>query len=99
MRERLEKRPLDFYILCRALAATWAFMPFQVFFLQARGLSLSAIFDLNVVFSLATVVFEVPTGVYADRYGRRVAMALGGFVMTAACALFVLGGGNFWIYA
>jgi hypothetical protein len=99
MWQRLEKRPLDLYILCRALAATWAFMPFQVFFLQARGLSLSAIFDLNVVFSLATVVFEVPTGVYADRYGRRVAMALGGFVMTAACAFFIIGGGNFWIYA
>lgn len=98
MWQRLRQRPLDLYVLYRGLALTWAFVPFQVYFLQARGLSLSDIFDLNVVFSLATVAFEVPTGIFADRFGRRAAMALGGFVMSVACVLFVLGGG-FWIYA
>jgi sugar phosphate permease len=98
MWERLKQRPLDLYILYRSLALTWAFMPFQVFFLQSRGLSLAAIFDLNVVFSLATVCFEVPTGIYADRNGRRVAMASGGLVMAVACAFFIVGG-DFWVYA
>jgi predicted MFS family arabinose efflux permease len=98
MWDRLKQRPLDLYILYRSLALTWAFMPFQVFFLQARGLSLAAIFDLNVVFSLATVALEVPTGIFADRNGRRVAMALAGVVMAVACGFFLLGGG-FWVYA
>lgn len=98
MWDRLRRRPLGLYFLYRSLAMTWAFMPFQVYFLEGRGMSLASIFDLNVVFSLATVVLEVPTGIYADRRGRRVAMALGGLVMTAACVLFVLGGG-FWVYA
>ena len=95
---RLRQRPLDLYIAYRTLASTWAFMPLQVLYLEQRGLELSAIFDLNVVFSLATVAFEVPTGMYADRRGRRTAMALGGAVMSAACVLFVFSPG-FWIYA
>lgn len=86
------------YFAYRSLALTWAFMPFQVLFLESRGLSLGDVLDLNVVFTLATVALEVPTGVFADRYGRRRAMALGGLVMTAACALFVVGG-SLWVYA
>src|SRR6478735_3141453 len=98
MLARLRSQPLNLYIAYRALAQTWAFMPLQVLYLERHGLELSTIFDLNVVFSLATVAFEVPTGVYADRHGRRRAMALGGVVMSAACVLFVASPGV-WGYA
>jgi hypothetical protein len=98
IRALLRRNPLGAYFVYRALAMTWAFAPFQVYYLQHRGLSVASIFDLNVVFCLAAVAFEVPTGVFADRRGRRLAMSAAGFVMTAACALFVLGHG-FGVYA
>ncbi len=98
MLARLRQRPLDLYIAYRALAQAWPFMPLQVLYLEQRGFALSTIFDLNVVFSLATVAFEVPTGIFADRRGRRLAMALGGVVMSVACAIFVASPG-FWFYA
>lgn len=98
MWDRLKRRPLLTYFVYRSLALTWAFAPFQVIYLQWRGLSFAEVFDLNVVFSLSAVAFEVPTGVLADRYGRRVSMSAAGFVMALACSLFVLGG-SFWAFA
>jgi MFS family permease len=60
-------------------------------FLQSRGLSLSAVFDLNVVFILASMAAEIPAGLYADRKGRARTMVLAGLTMTAASALFIVG--------
>lgn len=91
MWQTLQRRPLTTYLLYRTLALTWAFAPFQVYYLQRKGLSVADVFDLNVVFCIAAVAFEVPTGMFADRNGRRVAMSWGGFVMSGACALFVFG--------
>ena len=91
MWQTLQRRPLTTYLLYRTLALTWAFAPFQVYYLQRKGLNVADVFDLNVVFCVAAVAFEVPTGMFADRSGRRVAMSWGGFVMSAACALFVFG--------
>ncbi len=98
MWDRLQRRPLLTYFVYRALALTWAFAPFQVYYLQRRGLSVAQVFDLNVVFSLSAVAFEVPTGIFADRYGRRISMSAGGFVMAIACAFFIAGH-SFWAYA
>lgn len=91
MWQTLQRRPLTTYLLYRTLALTWAFAPFQVYYLQRKGLSVADVFDLNVVFCIAAVAFEVPTGLFADRSGRRVAMSWGGFTMTAACAFFIFG--------
>ncbi len=98
MWDRLQRRPLLTYFVYRALALTWAFAPFQVYYLQRRGLSVAEVFDLNVVFSLSAVAFEVPTGIFADRRGRRVSMSAGGFVMALACAFFIVGK-SFWAFA
>ena len=87
----LQRRPLRAYLAYRTLALTWAFAPFQVYYLQRLGLSVSDVFDLNVVFCVAAVAFEVPTGMIADRYGRRIAMSAGGFAMSLACAFFIMG--------
>ncbi len=91
MWQTLQRRPLTTYLLYRTLALTWAFAPFQVYYLQRKGLSVADVFALTVVFCIAAVAFEVPTGLFADRNGRRVAMSYGGFTMAAACAFFVFG--------
>ena len=46
MWDRLQRRPLLTYFVYRALALTWAFAPFQVYYLQRRGLSVAQVFDL-----------------------------------------------------
>jgi hypothetical protein len=37
---------------------------------ESRGLDPAAALDHNLMFSLATMCFEVSTGIFADRYGR-----------------------------
>lgn len=78
------------FLAYRALSIR-AYVPFLLVFLQSRGLSLSAVFDLNVVFILASMAAEIPAGLYADRKGRARTMVLAGLTMTAASALFIVG--------
>lgn len=83
------------FLLYRALSIR-AYVPFLLYFLQGRGLSLATVFDLHVVFILASVVLEVPAGLLADRRGRRFAMVLGGLLMTTASVVFILGRSFAW---
>lgn len=46
-------------------------MPIIVIYWQSHGLSIKDIFVLQVIFSIALVVFEIPTGYLADIYGKR----------------------------
>lgn len=98
MWQRLRSNALGTYLAYRTLALTWAFAPFQVYYLQRSGLSVADVFDLNVVFCIAAVAFEVPTGAFADRNGRRIAMSAGAFTMSLGCAFFIFGTG-FWSFA
>lgn len=83
------------FLAYRALSIR-AYVPFLLVFLQGRGLSLAAIFDLHVVFILASMLAEIPAGLFADRRGRRAAMVLAGLTMTVASALFVAGRSFLW---
>ncbi len=83
------------FLAYRALSIR-AYVPFLLVFLQGRGLSLSAVFDLNVVFILASMAAEIPAGLFADRRGRKTAMVLAGLTMTLASALFIVGRSFAW---
>lgn len=54
-----------------------------------RGFSLIEITTLDGIFFLATVLAELPTGVVADRYGRKLSLILSS--ATLAIAVFVFG--------
>jgi MFS family permease len=56
-------------------------MPVLVLFYQDNGLSLSEVFIVQAFFSFCVIVFEVPSGYFADRVGRRRSMIIG-----VACA-------------
>jgi MFS family permease len=86
------------FLAYRALSIR-AYVPFLLVFLQGRGLSLSAVFDLNVVFILASMAAEIPAGLFADRQGRKRSMVLAGLTMTVASALFIVGRGFLWFAA
>ena len=60
-----------------------------IYLLDERGLSLTQITLLDTPFWLLVVAAEVPTGAIADRFGRKVSLALGSLMF--AIAVFVFG--------
>jgi MFS family permease len=63
-------------LLLQTLAAAFIWGVNTLFLLDA-GLSLTEAFVANAAFSAGMVVFEVPTGVVADAWGRRISFILG----------------------
>ncbi len=52
-------------------------MPIAVPFYKSNGLSMSDILILQAVYSIAIVVFEIPSGYFADAIGRKKSIVLG----------------------
>src|SRR5215211_3760658 len=59
------------------------FMAVWVIYLQQRrGLSLSQAALIDVTFFVAAALAEVPTGIVADRFGRKTSMTFGATLIT-----------------
>ncbi len=87
--------------LGNALAASLIWGVNTIFLLDA-GLSNFEAFAANAFFTAGMVLFEVPTGVVADVWGRRASFLLGTLTLAAATALYVLlreVGAAFWLWA
>ena len=52
-------------------------LPTIVLFFQANGLSLTEVFVLQSFFSVSIVILEVPTGYFADVFGRKLSLVAG----------------------
>ena len=64
-------------------------MPIWILYLHdSRGLSLTEILLLDALFEIMMLLAEVPTGVVADRWGRRRSMLLGQVGVTLAVIMF-----------
>ncbi len=83
------KRQLRILIALRALRMFMITMPVIVLYWQDHGLNMQDIFVLQVIYSIAVVILEVPSGYFADRFGYRLSLILGSF----ACVI------GFWSYA
>ncbi|MFA5930658.1 MAG: MFS transporter, partial [Candidatus Micrarchaeia archaeon] len=68
------------------------------FFLDWGKLNYAAIFTLEAAFSIAIVASEVPTGVFADKHGRKNSILVGIFLQMAGILLFLALGANFWVF-
>jgi MFS family permease len=55
-------------------------VPVLVPYWRSLGLTMHEVLELQALFGLAVVVFEVPTGYVADLWGRRYSVVLGGFL-------------------
>jgi len=64
---------LTYYAPFKSLSISAAYL--TPFFLQ-RGLSLSGVFLLQSIFSLAFLLWEIPSGYIADRFGRALSIKL-----------------------
>ncbi len=54
-------------------------MPILVLFYQENGLSIQDVFLVQACYSVCVIVFEVPSGYFADRVGRRRSVQAGAF--------------------
>lgn len=73
-------------------------MPIIALYFQESGLLIRDIFILQVIFSIAIVVLEIPSGYFADVFGRKGSLILGVIVGTAGFLMYYLALG-FWGFA
>ncbi len=65
------QRQITTLLIIRAIRAFLIVMPIITLYWLDVGLSIKDIFLLQVIFSVAIVVLEVPSGYFADRVGRK----------------------------
>jgi MFS family permease len=88
-------------MLFNTLAASFIWGINTLFLLDA-GLSSTAAFTANALFTAGMVVFEVPTGVVADTWGRRASYLLGSVALAVSTVLYWLAWqaqAPFWAWA
>jgi len=64
------------------------FLPLQYLFFQNNGLSYTQISVLIAAYSFGVLIFEVPSGVFADHFGRKKTLALAGALLALSYVLF-----------
>ncbi len=67
-------------IIAQVFRALFFAGPIFTLFLLAKGLSLQQALTLTSVVLLSGMLFEIPTGIFADKYGRKWSMAIGSLV-------------------
>jgi MFS family permease len=88
-------------MLFSTLAASFIWGINTLFLLDA-GLSSTAAFTANALFTAGMVLFEVPTGVVADTWGRRASYLLGSVTLAVSTVLYWLAWqahAPFWAWA
>ena len=91
-------RDLRLFYLFRLLATSYLYVPIFMLFQESRGLSFFERLTLGGIYSAVVIVVEVPTGVFADRIGRRRSMMFGALTMVASC-LIAFRAGSFAAFA
>ena len=68
-------------------------LPIWVIYLnETRGFSITEITFLDVLLMMILVILEVPTGIVADRWGRKVSLCYGAFIHAVAILVFSFAG-------
>lgn len=84
---------LKYFAPFRALSISAAYL---TPFFQDHGLSLAQIFWLQSIFSAAVVLWEIPSGVIADRIGRARSVKISVPIAAAAMVAYSLSDGFWW---
>ncbi|MBI5413410.1 MFS transporter [Candidatus Peregrinibacteria bacterium] len=75
----------------------WFFLiiPTLVIFYQAHGLSMKQVMIIQAVFSIGIVLIEIPSGYFADRFGRKASIIIGAAGGAIGMFFYIIAGG-FW---
>lgn len=88
------------YYLFRFLFLFQLWVPIWIIYLRDhRGISLVTILMLEAVYELMHLVLEVPTGVVADRWGRRTSIVLGTVFSAIGVLIFAMAVNAWWVFA
>jgi len=68
-------------------------IPIIVLFWQENGLSMFEVMVLQGIFAVAVIVLEVPSGYFADRYGRRNTLMTASLFATLGLMIYSFGYG------
>ncbi len=79
------------YYLREFFAGMFFAVPIIILFLQENGLSLTEIMILQSIFSVIIVVLEIPTGYFADAYGRKKSLLVASFFLFLAITFYSTG--------
>ncbi len=71
------------------LKGLYFFIPIFTFFLLTKQISLSAVIVCQTFYSLFTFLGEVPTGIFADRFGQKTSIVIG-YALEAFGIMFIL---------
>lgn len=80
-------RELRLFYLYRLLATSYLYGPIFMLFEQSRGLAFGERMALGAIYSGVIIAVQIPTGVVADRLGRRLSMIVGAMLMIASCGI------------
>jgi MFS family permease len=80
-------RNIRLFYLFRLLATSYLYVPIFMLFQAERGLTFFERLALGGLYCGVIILVEIPTGVFADRLGRRRSMMLGALTMVAACLI------------
>ena len=83
--------------LFKLFAGVVFFAPVLMLFKEANGVSHSEIFYLQIAFAMSMVLLEVPTGYFADVYGRKASMVAGAMLQVIGIGAFSVAYG-FWSF-
>lgn len=79
-----------FYFLEAALSlAGGLILPVYVVYFRLYDVTLFQVALLAAVFEATIILCELPTGIFADRYGRKLSTAIGFFLLTISGAVFL----------
>lgn len=83
------------YYLFQFLDSLAFFAPVMVLFWQKYGLNMAQIMTLQSIYAIGALILELPTGAFADRFGKKLSLSCGaGFF---SLGLFIYGlSTNFW---
>jgi len=79
------------YYLYEIFAGMFFSIPIIVLFWQNNGLSLTEVMVLQSIFAIIVVALEIPTGYFADIYGRKQALVLSAISSFIAISAYSLG--------
>ncbi len=82
-------RNLQLFNSISFLKGLYFFIPIFTFFLLTKHISLSAIIICQTFYSIFTFLGEVPTGIFADRFGQKTSIIIG-YILEAFGIVFIL---------
>lgn len=95
--EKAQKNINKLYIIAACTGIVF-YYAFDKVFMQARGLSLTDLVIIEIIYGVVVVLTEVPSGALSDRWSRKYVLALSSLFFALNTIVWALGH-SFWMFA